>query len=203
MKYLKIPMLLAFAISAGAVAAVALVPREDNVRLVTATSGLPAAITAAGVPDLTLLAAPEITTTTTTTTVPQVSIAAPVTVPTTTAAAVVAAPVPAPAAKSECEIAHAANGDHDAWAVYGYSTLPRGATFTYTVTVDGVSTSVALVSKAGSARVNGVVHGDPGGYVDDGTNVFGNTQQDMPVLKLPHGPVSASVSQGGTIICQA
>lgn len=124
---------------------------------------------------------------------------APVINPSIPAAAPVIPAVQAP--KSECEITHAASGVFDVWGVYGYSTLPRGTVFTYTLTADGVTQTVVLASKAGGVLIHGTQHGNPDGYTDDGTSVFGNVQTDIPVLTLPHGPVTASVTQAGVAIC--
>lgn len=133
------------------------------------------------------------------------AVSAPVTTPTS-------APfVPFPTAKASgtiCEISHASSTDaagvaHEAWGVYGVTSLPRGTVFTFTLTVDGNTKSIPLTAKAGSILISGKVYGNPDGYTDDGTNVFGNTQQDMPFLVGPHGAVSANVSNGGSVFCTA
>jgi hypothetical protein len=101
--------------------------------------------------------------------------------------------------ESICEIVHYNNGVHDPWGVYGWTEQPRGTVFEFVVEVDGEVFTVPLLSRMGSVLINEKKYGDD--YKDDGTNVFGNTTNNMVGLKVGHGPVYAQVTLNGDVVC--
>ena len=112
-------------------------------------------------------------------------------------------PTPGAAPRSACEIDHADNVNGDFWGAKGMTEHPRGTVFTFTLSADGRTWTVPLVARAGSIVVNGVLYGPVDGYTDAGQTNFGNTSADMPMLPPDHGPVTATVTLDGQVICSA
>lgn len=102
---------------------------------------------------------------------------------------------------TEDDPAASAGFTHDYYSVVGATNHPRGTVFVFTVAHDGEVVEVPLVADAGSAVVNGVAYGNPGTYEDVGQTNFGNTSADMPSVARPHGPVTATVTLDGQVIC--
>lgn len=88
-------------------------------------------------------------------------------------------------------------GDEMMFVAHGVTNLPRGTVFTLTIATPDGDRVFPLVAGPGNTTIHGKIYGNPDGYTDDGTNVFGGPQ---PNTFAPRDS-TATVELDGQVLC--